>query len=89
MAMVDVDGGGLPAESQPTLIDLVSGLSATWHKVCIHQMSRVNSRKDYGLDGSTINCQGLLLLLSPMNVLQCFDSVGWVARRAGRPVPEG
>jgi len=38
MAMVDVDGSSLPADSQPKLVDLVCGLVAIWRSVCIHKV---------------------------------------------------
>ena len=44
MAMVDVDGSILSADSQPKSIGLVWGLAATRRSVCIRQMNRVNSR---------------------------------------------
>ena len=56
MAMVDVDAScQFSADSQPKSTGLVSGLAATRRSVCIHQMSRVNSRNDFGHDDSTIN----------------------------------
>ena len=44
MAMMDLDGSCLPADSQPKLVGLVCGLAAIWHWVCIYQVNRVNSR---------------------------------------------
>jgi len=44
MAMVDADGSTLQADSQPNLVDLVCGLTATCRRVCIRQMNRVNSQ---------------------------------------------
>ena len=56
MAMVDVDDiCQFSADSQPKSIGLVWGLAATRRSVYIHQMNRVNSRNDFGHDGSTIN----------------------------------
>jgi len=36
MALVDVDGGSLQADSQPKLVGLVWGLTAAWFLVCMH-----------------------------------------------------
>ena len=56
MAMMDVDGScQFSADSQPMSIGLVWGLAATRRSVYVHQMSRVNSRKYFGHDDSTIN----------------------------------
>jgi len=55
MAMVDVDGSSLPADSQPKLFGLVWGFVATWRSVCIHQTNLVNSRTGFVHDDSTIN----------------------------------
>jgi len=38
MAMVDVDGSSLPADSQSKLFGLVWGLATIWRWVCIHQL---------------------------------------------------
>jgi len=43
MAMVSVDGGSLQVDSQLKSVDLVWGLAAAWHLVCIHHMNQVNS----------------------------------------------
>jgi len=54
--MVDVDGSShLSADSQPKSIDLVWGMAATLHSVCIHHMNRMNSRSDHSHEDSTIN----------------------------------
>jgi len=56
MAMVDVDGSSqFSAVSQSKWIGLVWGLAATRRSVYIHQMNRVNSRKDSGHHDSTTN----------------------------------
>jgi len=59
VAMVDVDGSSqFAADSQPKSlksIGLVWGLAATRRSVYIHQMSRVNSRNDFGYDDGAIN----------------------------------
>jgi len=56
MAMVDVDGSSqFSAVSQSKWIGLVWGLAVTRRSVYIHQMNRVNSRKDTGHHDSTIN----------------------------------
>jgi len=53
---MDVDGScQFSADSQPMSIGLVWGLAATRRSVYIHQMSRVNSRRYFGHDDSTIN----------------------------------
>ena len=62
MAMVDVDGSSLSADSQPKSVGLVCGLTATQRSVCIHQMNRVNSRSDHGHEHSTVNIVVELLL---------------------------
>jgi len=51
------------ADSQPKSVGLVWELAATRRSVCIHQMSRVNSRSDRGHEDSTINIVDELLLL--------------------------
>jgi len=64
MAMVDVDDScQFLADSQPKSIGLVWGLAATRRSVCIHQMNRVNSRNDFGHDGSTINIVMAIIII--------------------------
>jgi len=55
MAMVDVDSScQFSVDSQPKSIVLVLGLVATQRSVCIHQMNRVNSRSDFGLNSVVV-----------------------------------
>ena len=62
--MVDVDDScQLSADSQPKSIGLVWGLAATRRSVYIHQMNRVNSRNDFGHDGSTINIAMAIIII--------------------------
>jgi len=64
MAMVDVDDScQLSADSQPKLIGLVWGLTATRRSVCIHQMNSVNCRNDFGHDDSTINIVMAIIII--------------------------
>ena len=44
-------------------IGLVWGLAATRRSVYIHQMNRVNSRNDFGLDDSTINIVMAIIII--------------------------
>jgi len=64
MAIVDVDGSSLPADSQPKSDGLVRGLRPPRRSVCIHPMNRVNSRNGFGHDDSTTTS----LLLSPHGI---------------------
>jgi len=64
MAMVDVDGGcQLSTDSQPKSIGLDCGLAATRRSVCIHQMTRVNSRNDFCHDESTVNIVVVIIII--------------------------
>ena len=68
MAMVDVDGScQFSADSQPKSTGLVWGLAATRCSIYIHQMNRVNSRNDFGLDfgldDSTINIVMAIIII--------------------------
>ena len=64
MAMVDVDGScQYSADSPPKSIGLVWGLAATRRSVYIHQMTRVNSRNDFGHDDSTINTVMAIIII--------------------------
>jgi len=64
MAMVDVDGGyQLSTDSQPKSTGLDCGLAATRRSVCIHQMTRVNSRNDFCHDESTVNIVVVIIII--------------------------
>jgi len=49
--------------SQPKSTGLVWGLAATRRSVCIRQMNRVYSRKDFGDDDSTINIVMAIIII--------------------------
>jgi len=68
--MVGVDGScQFLAVSQPKSIGLVWGLAATRRSVYIHQMNRVNSRNDFGYDGSTVNIVAVIIIILQTSVI--------------------
>ena len=76
MAMVDVDGScQFSADSRPKSIGLVLGLTATGRSVYIHQINRVNSRNDFGHDGSTIN---IVVIIVISIVINCNTTMSFV-----------
>ena len=55
MAMMDLDGSSLLADSHAKLVGLVQGLIAMWQSVCIHQMNQMNSCQWPQHDDGTMN----------------------------------
>ena len=68
--MVDVDGScQFSADSQPKSTGLVWRLAATRRSVYIHQINRMNSRNDFGHDGSTINIVAVIISIIIIDII--------------------
>jgi len=64
MAMVDVDGSNLLADSQSKCLALVRGLAAIWRSVGIHQVNHIKYGSGYDYDDSTININVNIIIRS-------------------------
>jgi len=90
MAMVDVDDScQFSADSQPKSTGLVRGLAATRRSVCIHQMTRVNSRNDFGHDDSTINIVMAITIIIIQRLTRRVSAIRMTTRRRHYHTVEG